>query len=110
MARLQGGRDAVESGIWGQIGRSDGSLFCPIWPHGILTGCQGEAGGRMTINEQKSLETSCVRVCTYCSRGPSRRLERTDKLLWTREPPLTLYVVILASRVERVQTGGRMVL
>ena len=25
MARLQGGRDAVESGIWGQIGRSDGS-------------------------------------------------------------------------------------
>lgn len=67
-------------------------------------------GGRMTINEQKSLETSCVRVCTYCSRGPSRRLERTDKLLWTREPPLTLYVVILASRVERVQTGGRMVL
>ena len=40
MARLQGGRDAVESGIWGQIGRSDGSLFCPIWPHGILTGLQ----------------------------------------------------------------------
>ena len=38
MARLQGGRDAVESGFWGQIGRSDGSLFGPIWPSGIFTG------------------------------------------------------------------------
>ena len=32
MARLQGGRDAVESGFWGQIGQSNGSLFCPKWP------------------------------------------------------------------------------
>ena len=41
MARLQGGRDAVESGFWGQIGRSDGSLFGPIWPSGIFTGGEG---------------------------------------------------------------------
>ena len=48
----------------------------------------------MRGNKQKCLERSCVQYVRTVRRR-SRRLGRTDKLSWPREPPLTLNVFIL---------------